>query len=862
VETAATGAPEEPGLRLPGDLRPTKYSLELTLIPDQPTAHGKLHVDARVMRPTRVVWMHAEGLSIAKAQLGGVTARVVPGGNGMIGLHADRELAKGSIAIDIAYSAPIDRERSRGIYSEQEGSERYAYTFFEPIDARRAFPVFDEPAYKCPWQLTFHIKQDHVALGNAPVVRESDERDGMKRVELAPTKPLPSYLIAFVVGPFELVDGGVAGRAKTPIRFIIPKGRAGELGWAKQVTPRVVAALESYFDMAYPFGKLDVAVVPRFWGTMEHPGIVAMGQPLTLIRPDQETRARRESYANILAHELAHYWFGDLVTMVWWDDTWLNEALGQWMDLIITDAVEPDWRILDRRVGMATDAMNADETLSAQAMRQAVTTNEGIAASFDGALVYAKGATMFRMFEAFVGETAWRDFIRAYIRAHLWGNASATDLMKLARDKLGAGVEAGLRSFIEQPGAPKITAKIACGAKPKIALSQTRSLPADVTDPVARTWKVPVCVRYGDAKTAVTKCVQLEGAQGELESELATCPTWIITNANANGYYRSAVDPAMTKALLTPASAIAKTAKPTPAERMMLVADLRAAADRGELGVEQVLALVPVIAADPDDRVARYAFEAASFRADALDDALYGKTRRFFLKSFGPRARQLGWTKELFDTDARHDLRRAFVPVVANLDPVLGKQAEALADTWLANKSGIADDLVGPVLAVATSRGGLPRYEQLLAASKQARDRSELQRLIGALGGFRDPALVTRALELVRSKDIDLRDSLSIVYRVMFQRETRRLGFEFVQRNIDELLARMRDDEASWFLGALAGSSCEPAGRAAVAELIVKRAENYDGAQAVVKRGLEQSDQCIASLQRQLPALRKFLARF
>jgi aminopeptidase N len=192
-------------------------------------------------------------------------------------------------------------------------------------------------------------------------------------------------------------------------------------------------------------------------------------------------------------------------------------------------------------------------------------------------------------------------------------------------------VEAGLRSFIEQPGAPKITAKIVCGAKPKIALSQTRSLPTGVTDPAARTWKVPVCMRYGDAKTAVTKCVQLDGAQGELESELAACPSWIITNANARGYYRSAVDPAMVKALLTPASAIAKAARPSPAERMMLVADLRAAAERGELGIEQVLALVPVIAADPDDRVALYAFEAASFRADALDDALYAKTRQFFL---------------------------------------------------------------------------------------------------------------------------------------------------------------------------------------------------------------------------------------
>src|SRR5262249_35792874 len=271
-------------------------------------------------------------------------------------------------------------EKSRGVYSEKEGEQAYAYTFFEAIDARRAFPCFDEPSYKIPWKLTFHVKQEHVALGNAAVVKEVPEADGMKRVELAESKPLPSYLVAFVVGPFEVIDGGVAGRVKTPIRFVIPKGRSGELGWAKQVTPRVVAALEDYFDMDYPYGKLDVAVVPRFWGTMEHPGIVAMGQPLTLIRKDEDTRERRERYADILAHELSHYWFGDLVTLAWWDDTWLNEALGEWLDPIITDAVEPGWHYLDdERLDRAGWGMGADEQAT-HAIRQPVDTRQAIEA--------------------------------------------------------------------------------------------------------------------------------------------------------------------------------------------------------------------------------------------------------------------------------------------------------------------------------------------------------------------------------------------------------------------------------------------------------------------------------------------------
>src|SRR5262249_36158148 len=164
--------------------------------------------------------------------------------------------------------------------------------------------------YKVPWRLTLHVRAEHVALGNAPVVRETAEPAGMKRVELAATPPLSSYLVAFIVGPFELVDAGTAGRARTPIRFAIPRGRPGEPGSARQVTPRLIAAVEDYFGMGYPYAKLDIAVVPRAWGTMEHPGLPAMGQTLLLIRPDQDSRERRLWYTNVLAHELSHYWFG------------------------------------------------------------------------------------------------------------------------------------------------------------------------------------------------------------------------------------------------------------------------------------------------------------------------------------------------------------------------------------------------------------------------------------------------------------------------------------------------------------------------------------------------------------------------
>lgn len=845
--------PGPPGLRLPGDVKPELYRIELTIIPTDPAAAGRVTIDAAVVKPTWVVWLNARDLTISAATLGGARARVIPGGEDHVGLTLDKELPAGPLVIGVEFSATIDRQKSRGLYAEKEGEDTYAYTFFEPIDARRVFPCFDEPSFKVPWQLTFHVKADHVALANAPVIKETPEPNGMKRVELEPSKPMPSYLVAFVVGPFEIVDGGTAGRVKTPIRFIIPKGRSGELGYAKEVTPKVVTALEDYFDMAYPYIKLDVAVVPRFWGTMEHPGIVAMGQPLTLIRPEQLTRDRKHRYTNILAHELAHYWFGDYVTLAWWDDAWLNESLGEWMDLIITDVAEPGWKVLDGRVARAAGAMSADETLSTKSIRQSVTTREQIETAFDGAITYLKGSTVTRMFEMYVGDAKWRDFMRGYMAKHAWGNATAEDLFAAARARLGEDVEAGLRSFIEQPGVPRISGEITCTVGvPKLVLKQQRSLPSGVTDAVARSWTVPVCVRYGDAKSSQRVCTLLSST--ETTVPLLGCPTWVVLNADANGYYRSVVDPKAATALLSTTS----PAKLSTAEKLMLVEDVRAAVERDELTIDKPLALAPLLVKDADPRVATAAFTASQVRSDSLDDALHAKFVRWYVATYKPVATRLGWKRARGDTDDRHELRQAALGVAYH-DRTLANQAAPLVRGWLVDRKGLDDDMVGSALQAATRNGDVALFDQILAAARAPRDRTEKGRLLRALGGFAEPVLAQRALEIARGTEFDLRDSLGIVYGVLYKRETRQLGLAFVEASADQLLVRMRDDEASWFLGNLAETPCDQATYDRIAALVTPRSKKFGGAEAAVVRGLEQSRQCIANAKRQLPALTAFL---
>ncbi len=865
VKKASNSPLRPPSLRLGNAVTPLRYRLELTLRPEQQSLKGKLSIDTVNNAETQVLWLNASELKVVKASLNGQPAQVIDTPGDFVGFQVATPLSKGALTIDIEYEAKIDFERSRGVYSEKEGAERYAYTFFEAIDARRAFPCFDEPGFKVPFALTLHVKSEHVALSNSPLASETLESDGMKRVVFEETPPLPTYLLAFVVGPFEVVDGGTA--SGVPIRFVIPKGRGPELQWAKEITPKVVTALVDYFQMGFPFKKLDVAVVPRFWGTMEHPGLVAMGQPLTLIRPEEMSRRRKQDYANILAHELAHYWFGDLVTMTWWDDTWLNEAMGAWTDLFITDSVMPEWKFADNRVQDASSAMDVDEMASTQPIRVPVESRQAIESAFDGQITYAKGASVARMFEASAGPAKWQTFIQKYLRKYQRGNAAAKDFLSVMSDELGPQTAKGFASFLDKPGVPLVTAKVECSktGAAQVSFIQQRALAFGAPKPATPTaWTFPVCFRYGDGTKKGQRCVSLSEASSTptaVTLDDVSCPKWLLLNGDARGYYRSSIDAPMTREFLNEKGAIGKQAAASVAEQWMLIVDFAAAVTRGDAPIDEALKTIPLVVAAKDDRLARAASQLLTFREDALEDGLYAQSQKYRRQVFAPVAQRLSWKRGASDSDDRQQLRETMLWLAVSAQETrLTQEGNRLLKAWLQNpsKSGLASDLVDLALAAAGQVGDAVAYEDIVKASVKAPDRQMQARLVRSLGHFTAPVLVSKSLNRILSSDADVRETVPLLSTLLAHRESRTQAWDWVRSNLNRLLPKMRSDDASRFLGSLPALFCEESRIAEAQALVQPYLTTIDGAQAEVERGLEAARLCIARQQRDVPALRRF----
>jgi alanyl aminopeptidase len=640
------------------------------------------------------------------------------------------------------------------------------------------------------------------------------------------------------------------------MRIVTPRGRAADAAWAAEVTPKIVAILEDWFGTPYPYEKLDSVSIPMTssFGAMENAGMITYRETRILIDPEDPGEDAKRRYAKLAAHELAHQWFGDLVTPAWWDDLWLNEAFATWMEEKAMAMFSPAWGLRVPVVVERDEALHADGLVSARRIRQPIASRDDIATAFDG-ITYDKGAAVIRMFEAWVGADAFQTGVRAYLAKHAGGVATSADFLAAIDGASDLDVTPAFSGFLDQAGAPRVGATMRCDGKKGpavITLTQDRWLPRGSTPPAGEpvpSWTIPVCIAHGAAKTRQKTCTVLSGASAEIRIE-GTCPTWFLPNADGKGYYRMGLDAAALDDLLDNG-----WKQILPHERVLLAGDVRAAVMRGELPIGAELDLVSRLVRDGS----RHAIEmAVRIARDALAVAADGSRARletWVLDRFGGRARKLGFKPDKGDGLDEELIRDALLPLVTEVarhDKLLDRAVELAGDWRTLPASSRADVLRAAVQTSAKVR------KELLAAALAPADQAEAKDVFDALGAITDPDEAKAALAVLLDPAVDLKQGRLLLHGLADDPRTQPVAEAFLREHLAALLARMPAGKAADLVEVVT-ASCDAGKRADAATWARDHIEPLDGGVRTSAQALEQMDQCIARRAAMGPELEAWL---
>jgi alanyl aminopeptidase len=863
LPVASASAYEPPKLRLPGDVRPVSYSAELQLTPGQDPFSGRIRIDVEIRTLTPVIWLHANELELTSARLGSMPARVERTAGDFVGIVPERPALPGRSTLDVEYRGNLSRTLTDGIFHQRFNNDWYLFTKFEPVTARRAFPCFDEPSFKTPWQITLRIPSGLQAVSNTPVLKETPGSDGTTQVQFARTKPLPTYLVALAVGPFEFVDAGPLGQKRFPGRIVVPRGRSAEAAYAASVTPEAIRRLESYFGISYPYEKLDQIVVPitTSWGAMENAGMIAYGQWL-LAKPEEDTPGRQRGRLGTMLHEMAHQWFGNYVTMAWWDDIWLNEGFASWLQFRILRDWHPEWRSRSALAASAGQAMLTDALASARKVRQPIETPGDIGIAFDG-ITYMKGSALLAMFENAIGPDKFQKGVQSYLRRHAWSNATTADLTTELGKAAGQDVTGAFSTFLDQTGVPLVRAEARCsGTEAKLALSQERFRPIGSTAGAGATWKIPVCYRWSDGREEHRECVMLTSLQAEFSiSRARGCPEWVTVDDNGAGYYRTAYESATFEKLLNKGAEHLQSH-----EQVKLLADAQALSAGGVIDPAVALRLAQRFGAGSDQQTVTAAARIVGSLGRLVPDDLESEYDGFVRDAFGPRARELGWRPKQGEPEETNLVRATLVPVVAirGRDKELAGEARSLAERWLADHRALGRDLTSVVLMSAARYGDKALYDRYLKALKTEPQQSDRLTLAGALGAFPDPALMKSSLALLIPGEpgLDPRE-LTGVLTTQWP-ETRGLVWSFIKENFDQLNTRLPGARAIPFGAALPSRMtgfCDETVAAEMESFFGARLAKLNGGPRNLATALESVRLCAAQKKALDAGLRRFFSR-
>jgi aminopeptidase N len=841
--------------RLPTIVSPSHYDLAFSVDLNRERFEGTETIRVQVNEETSKVVLHAFELQFHEVTIGtggaAQTAAVaLDEASQTATLTVPRPLAKGATEIHARFSGVLNTQL-RGFYISKTKLRKYAVTQFESTDARRAFPCFDEPAFKATFAVTLTIDRGDIAIANGKLQSDVPGPGPTQHtMKFSTTAKMSSYLVAMTVGDFKCEEGAADN---IPIRICATPDKRELTHLALESAQQILRFYNSYYAIKYPFGKLDVVAVPDFAaGAMENTGAIFYRETDLLAEAKSASVGTRKKISSILAHEMAHQWFGDLVTMQWWDDIWLNEGFATWMANKPLAAAHADWSVDVDEAEENRTALGLDSLKSTRPIHADVTTPAQIDEAFD-AIAYQKGAAVLRMVEHYVGAETFKKGVNAYLQAHAYGNATSEDFAKAIAGTSGKPVEHILPTFVNQPGVPLLDVTLAC-TKNHTAVTMTQQrFTMDAARAEVGRWQIPICVKSPgqasptcDVMTEATRTLTLPGA----------CAPWVFANAGAHGYYRTAYPPEMLRAL----SPRVETDLTAP-ERLMLLDDEWSLVRAGRHTAGDYLTLAAGYGREHTSGVLEEVTRRLAIVNDDLTTDATRPTFEAFIRTLlRPLFDEVGFAGTASDTDDRRSLRATLIGALGTFgqDPDVIAKARAALDRSLAGGPALDPTDAGAIVTAAATHGDQKLFEALAAAADAATSPEDQYRYLFALADFQDPALIRRGLEHSLSPQLRNQDAALYLARFFINERAQRLAWTFVKERWSALEPKVTIFGGDTNLIRSMGAFCDAGARDEIAAFFA--AHPLPAAARTLTQTLEQIGNCVALKQQQTPAVTAWLS--
>ncbi len=805
-------ASTEATTQLPRDVRPTHY--DVSVVPHAATLSfdGKVVIDVEVLKPTASITLNALDMRFSSVTLAPATGKgafkapkvAVSNEAQTATFTFDKPIPVGSYKLAMSYTGKIGTQ-ANGLfaidYDTKAGKQRALYTQFENSDARRFIPSWDEPNYKATFNLSATVPSDQMAVSNMPVASKKDLGHGLSQVTFQPSPKMSTYLLFFGAGDFDRVTTREDG---TEIGVITQKGLSSQGAFTLESGKAVLKEYNDYFGVKYPLPKLDNVASPgssQFFSAMENWGAIYTFEYALLLDPSISTLQDKQNVFGTAAHEMAHQWFGDLVTMRWWDDLWLNEGFASWMASRTTARLHPEWNTkLQDTVGARESAMSRDAVVTTHPVVQRVETVDQASQAFD-AITYSKGESVIRMLEAYVGEDNWRTGVRNYIKAHAYGNAVSDDLWR-AMDEAAPGkqITTIAHDFTLQPGIPLIRVEAATCSKHATTITLTQGeFTRDRPDKQPLHWHVPVIARAAGGKEVSTV------VDGQATLTVPGCGT-LLVNAGQSGYYRTLYAPVQFAAIKKDFAKIA------PVDQLGLMGDTWAL---GMAGLQPASSILDLAKATPLDADPQIWDEIAGdlsgldtyYRGDAKRQAAF---RAFAVKLLDPVFQRVGWEAKPGESVPTTILRSHLINVLSGLnDASVVAEARRRYAAQATDPKAMPAALRKTILAVVARHADAATWGKLHAEAKAEKTPLVKDRLYGLLGTAEDNALAQRALDLALTDEPGATNSAGMISAV--SRQHPELAFDFALAHRAQVEKLVDGSSLSRYFPTLGSNSFNPA---------------------------------------------------